>query len=240
MLGEIELIKQEDAAIVQPAVSAEEASKQFKAFQVLKEKLLSKDDTMMLNDKPYTKKTGWRKLKTAFNLSEEIIDSKREHLLDFKGNPFIQWRYKVRVTAKNGVFADAEMSCDTSEQFAFANKQRTLYKPETAIMAMAQTRAFNRAISDLIGGGEVSAEEIEEPDQIHTTIVKAVPDKLKCVECDVDIRQGVWQFSMDKFKMSLCYKCQEQFKKNPQKLKILQKKDTEQVNEVIDEETNGN
>jgi hypothetical protein len=44
-------------------------------------------------------------------------------------------------------------TCSTTE--------RKFSKPEHDILAIAHTRAKNRAISDLIGLGEVSAEELE-------------------------------------------------------------------------------
>jgi hypothetical protein len=136
-------------AVVQPAVSTDQALAHFQRFLEIKEKVLNDNDKEPIKGKPYIRKTGWRKIKTMFNLTEEILESKRERFEDGE----VIYTYKVRVTAPNGAFADAEMNCSTKEPFGRG-------KPESAVMAMAQTRAFNRAISDLVGGGEVSAEEM--------------------------------------------------------------------------------
>ena len=133
--------------IVQPAVNAAAALESFRKFQEIKDRVLTDKDKQKIANKPYINKSGWRKIKTIFNLTQEILKSKSVVEKDK-----LKWIYRVRVTAKNGAFADAEMSCDTAEPFG---KNKT----EAAIMAMAQTRAFNRAISDLVGGGEPSVEE---------------------------------------------------------------------------------
>ena len=197
------IIRQEENAIVMPAVSADEALVMFRAFQDIKKKCLNEDDTQKINNNPYVKKTGWRKIKTIFNLSEEILESNR-NVYSEGDTPVLQWIYRVRVKAKNGAYADAEMSCDSREPFARG-------KPETAIQAMAQTRAFNRAISDLVGGGEVTAEELtEEPAQAKTQPIKPSPPKEpKCVNCGKIVTEKIYNYSMDKRKMCLCYECQK-------------------------------
>lgn len=145
-----EIEKQRGFAVVQPALSTEQALQHFRHFQEIKEQVLSAIDKVPVKGKPYICKSGWRKIKTMFNLTEHILESRRD---DFGGE--ILYTYRVRVSAPNGAYADAEMSCSSKEPFGRG-------KPESAVMAMAQTRAFNRAISDLVGGGEVSAEEMSE------------------------------------------------------------------------------
>lgn len=202
-----ELVPAQSHGIVKPVVSTADALEAFRAFQDIKEKVLSDDDKKAIKDKPYIRKTGWRKIKTIFNLSEEILQSSRtEFCID--QNAHVRWTYRVRVKAENGVFADAEMSCDTTEEFAFLNKARTAMKPETMIQAMAQTRAFNRAISDLVGGGEVTAEEIVEDTEVVDTKAQRLPEDLVCSKCNKEVSEKVAQYSMEKFGELICYNCQ--------------------------------
>jgi hypothetical protein len=66
----------------------------------------------------------------------------------------VGWIFTVRAThLPSGLYQDADGSCEFSEK---AERQRTLHN----VRAHALTRAKNRAILDLVGFGEVSAEEI--------------------------------------------------------------------------------
>lgn len=139
--------------IVDTAMGMHRALNLFNTFRELKEKLLMEEDISKIGGKVYIMKSGWRKIKAFFRLSQEIVASER---IEYKRGSaeYVMWRYRVRVTAPDGTFAEAEGVCTSDEPFGKG-------KPEHAIAAMAQTRAFNRAISDLVGGGEVSAEELE-------------------------------------------------------------------------------
>lgn len=155
--------------MVRPVVSVQEAVEAWKEFQDLKSALLTKDDLCDIGGKPYVRKSGLRKIKTCFNISLQVIDDKRREL---EGGDFEYTAY-VKATAPNGTSVEAIASCNSMEPFGdrqkkSAAKQSNIpldqLRPETvayAIRSMAQTRAYNRAISDLIGGGEISAEEVE-------------------------------------------------------------------------------
>jgi len=128
------------------------------AFQELKQKVLDANDTVMISGKQYTKRSGWRKIAMAFNISTEIVKIEREKIDDKT--------YVVRVIARaiapGGRVSEEIGVCDSSE-FERGNLQGTLHNIETK----AVTRAINRAISNLVGGGEVSAEEIiKGPDEV--------------------------------------------------------------------------
>jgi len=207
-----EVIMKPGTAMVQPAVSADDALVQFKAFREIKERCLAKDDIIAIAGNPYITKTGWRKIKTIFNLSEEILQSKR--IVDQDGT--VRWVYRVRAMASNGAHADAEMACSDKEDFSWADRTHTKKKPESAIMAMAQTRAFNRAISDLVGGGEISAEEdpgYDENSKANSAKPAAKRDKkgaiLSCVDCGQEVSQKVAEFSAQKCGKILCFNCQK-------------------------------
>jgi hypothetical protein len=85
-----------------------------------------------------------------FNLSDEIVEAEK---IMAQGSEDYTWRFVVRVTAPNGRTALGVGMCSTEER-NFAHKDHDVY-------ATAHTRAKNRAISDIIGAGEVSAEEIQ-------------------------------------------------------------------------------
>jgi len=135
------------APIVIPALEPDEVVRQFGKIQDLKRRLLDRTDIMTIGDKPYVLKSGWRKLAFAFNLMDEIVHEEREERE--KGTVYRIW---VRVTAPNGRSVVAVGSASSWER-KFAHEEHDPY-------ALAHTRAKNRAISDILGLGEVSAEEM--------------------------------------------------------------------------------
>jgi hypothetical protein len=141
-------------SVVKPAVSPREAKENWQLFQNLKRELLDKGDYAKIQQKNYIKKSGFRKLAVAFNISDEIIEEERTERED--GSFF--WRIKAKATAPNGRCSTGVAICDSRER-NFAHVEHDVY-------ATAHTRAKNRAISDLVAGGVVSYEEMEtEPPQ---------------------------------------------------------------------------
>ena len=120
-------------------------------FLKLKEEVLQENDTVMISGKKYIKRSGWRKIALAFNVSTEIISVERDYGSDLK-----ICHVKARAIAPNGRVSEEIASCDSTE--FQGNIKFSVHNLETK----AATRAINRAISNLVGGGEVSAEEIEQ------------------------------------------------------------------------------
>ena len=155
--------------IVAPQVDVKKALEVFNKFTEFKQKLLSRDDYLYIgkDGKPttkekaaaeYIKKSGWRKFSTVFNLNCQLLNKSRETYEDPEGIYYV-WTYAVRVTAPNGRFQDAEgVATSRDPFFTKGGKQRP---EEKNIMLKAQTIGFNRAISDLVGGGAKTAEEAE-------------------------------------------------------------------------------
>lgn len=163
--------------VVAPVVSPEKSREAWDMFQATKKALLDGSDYQVIatnafengkwitKRKPFVKKAGWRKLATAFNLSDQVIKElrveyaempyKEKDLVVMK--PGFVWEMTVRAIAPNGRFAEGVGSC--------ASNERGFAHVEHDVRATAMTRAKNRAISDLIGGGEVSAEEMEGQDK---------------------------------------------------------------------------
>jgi len=141
-----------DWAIVRPMVNTDQAVAAWRDFQKLKHDLLDEDDSMMIGTKPFIKKSGWLKLATPFNLTDEILEESRE---DREDKSFV-YRFKVRVTAPNGRSVVAVGSCGSAEQ-KYAH-------PEHDVRAKAHTRAKARAIADMVGGGGAVAEDVADND----------------------------------------------------------------------------
>jgi hypothetical protein len=135
--------------IVKPMVKAKDALTEIKAFEELKSKLLSESDFQSISGKNFIKKSGWRKLALVFNISDQIVVSSKKERPD---GSFV-WFFRVKAIAPNGRFTEAVGSCDSKER-RFAHAEHDVY-------ATAHTRSKSRAISDLIGAGEISAEEME-------------------------------------------------------------------------------
>jgi hypothetical protein len=134
--------------IVEPIAPLEKIVGSMKAFEELKSKLLIEDDWQLIQGKRYIKRSGFRKIALAFGLSDKILEHER---VDRPNGSFI-WRIRVKVWAKNERSAEGVGACD-SEERNFAHLEHDVY-------ATAHTRAKSRAISDLVAGGAVSAEEV--------------------------------------------------------------------------------
>lgn len=137
-------------------------------YQKLTEELLEDSDYQTIGQKAFKKKSAWRKYATAFNLSDEIID--KEITTDKMGR-IVTAVYTVQATAPNGRTGIGVGACSIfdkahefpTEKCQIPNCDGRIHfsNPENDIRATAHTRAKSRAISDIIGTGEVSAEEME-------------------------------------------------------------------------------
>ena len=147
-----------ETSIVKPIVSAQAAVENWHEFQTLKVSLLEANDYQDIQGKKFIKKGGWRKIATVFNLADAIVSKQIDR--DDSGKT-MRAEFTVRVTAPNGRYADGWGCCSL-------NEGRQFNKVDHDIPATAHTRAKNRAISDLVGGGEVSAEEMQGEQQTTT------------------------------------------------------------------------
>jgi hypothetical protein len=118
------------------------------------------DQLMTLDGKPFRKKGYWRAIAVAFNLTvEPVTDATTERsvvgALDDGSENYV-YTVSYRATAPNGRSAVGDGTC------AAAEKQKGRMKAtEHNVRSHAATRAFNRAVSNLVGFGEVSAEEVD-------------------------------------------------------------------------------
>lgn len=204
-----ELMEVEDTA---PAVSTnsfdmvdvESAAEFMENYQEVCKALLDKSDyqNVKINGKPkpFKKKSAWRKIATAFNISDEILE---KEIIRDDNYQIISATFYVKATAPNGRSGVASASCaifdkinkkDVEQPSNFELRKR-FNNAENDVIATAHTRAKSRAIADLVGMGEVSAEElgdmgvIEKPKPVSATPKKAA--KAKSTTKTVSKKKGV-------------------------------------------------
>lgn len=171
---------------VKPVDNPQEVIEMYETFDKIKMELLDEDqDLTNISGSIHVNKSGWRKIATMFNLSIETFEDERILEEREEGHDILSWRVKARVTAPNGkVSVGSGMAASNESNYMVAlenwpenldqndpnvlrvdGKWRVLQDPssikEHNIYAVAETRAKNRAISDMVGGGEVSAEEMD-------------------------------------------------------------------------------
>lgn len=158
-----------------------EGAKRFmQNYQDLVEALLEDADYQPIHTKDGVKhakkKSAWRKLATAFNITDEII--KEECTTDENGQ-IVKSKFYVKATLPNGRSAVGVGSCSIFDKISKKDEEqpsnfelrKRFSNAEHDVPSTAHTRAKSRAISDLIGAGEVSAEEMEteEPKRVTRT-----------------------------------------------------------------------
>ena len=178
---------EQKGGVLQPASeNLEDIADTYTAFEQIKTDLLTADDRQKIGGNVFIKKSGYRKIATAFNVSVDIVDKEREIR-----EGVLTWRVTARASAPNGKSVESIGSCASNESnhmekiadniqqldnhdtysrddpniMKVEGKWRRLRSTKAVkehdILATAETRAKNRAISDLVGGGEVSAEELD-------------------------------------------------------------------------------
>lgn len=163
---------------VRPLVSPEQAAQAWKIFLDLKKKLLDKDDYQRIGDSKFIRKSGFRKLSVVFNLSDEIVEQEKTTREDDS----FYWRIVTKVTAPNGRTSVGVGICDSKER-NFAHVEHDVY-------STAHTRAKNRAISDMVAGGVVSAEEMSSPPQEKTSRAQKPRAQEKNALAKVKLKKG--------------------------------------------------
>lgn len=146
------LTKYEPVQLVAPADS-DAVLTALKRFEDFKEKSIDKDDYMTIGTQRFIRKSGLLKYALACALSLQQIEERR--VQDEKTGVFTYHFVYRAFHPGTGRFADAVGSCSSNEK---------MFKTEHLCRSMAQTRACNRAISNLVASGQVSAEEVVDDD----------------------------------------------------------------------------
>lgn len=200
-----ELARRDRTEEVLKPVDAGDLLASFQAYQELLPRLLTPGDYQQAErGKRFVKKSGWRKIARAFRLNCEVVRLDVER--DSDGMP-VRASAVVRATAPNGDFQEGDGHCSIHEsRFTGRGSDQARKKAENDLPATAVTRAKNRAISDLVGMGEVSAEEAgaytqEEPQPAVPAWalpatrdqVVAAGEALQRHGLDRDTRLALWQ-----------------------------------------------
>lgn len=149
------LVPRERRSEVIRPLNTEQLVQSFAEYQALLPQLLRESDYQEAEaGKRFVKKSGWRKIATAFDLDVRIISEQVER--DENGH-ILRSKTTARATSPSGRVMDGDGYCTINE---FTGRRANNPKLENDLRGTAATRAKNRAISDLVGMGEVSAEEV--------------------------------------------------------------------------------
>src|SRR3990167_1874598 len=164
-------------------ITVDAAIEQWEEYQDLTKRLLEDSDYQKMGSGQFKKKSAWRKYARAFNLADAVT---YEHV-ERSPDGFPLWaRIRVKAIAPNGRETEADHECHVTERCCPGARShpcpkanwdkhacctsgcdgRIHWSHPGDLPATALTRAKNRAIADLIGAGEVSADEMTgEPPQ---------------------------------------------------------------------------
>lgn len=153
------------------------------------------DQIMSIEGRPFRKKGYWRAVAVAFHLNVEPIEEQRTEAGVFSdGQPNFGYHVTCRASTRTGRASVGDGTCfaiDKAARFKCPHPERegstrSLHYPhetcpdydpvyrwrelpaqatEHNVRSHAHTRAFNRAVSNLVGFGEVSAEEVDRDDR---------------------------------------------------------------------------
>lgn len=189
--GVIRTAQSTDLAVVQqsrmlvPVISGEDMKESIAQWQRLKNTVLDPDDWQSAGAKKFIKKSGWEKLSMVFGVSVEVLSFKS---IPDVGGEIVAAEVHARATAPNGRFEDGVGACNVREtRFRSEQARQKLHHD---LLATAESRARNRACSNLFGHGEVSYEEAALGGR---EIVYDVPQQRERVESHGDqMRRQAW------------------------------------------------
>lgn len=142
--------------IQQSFPSIEELRFMMERRNMLKQELINPEtDYLEIKGKKFMLKSGWRKFIEGFRISIDIISVKV-----YRFGSDVVAEYRVKVITPFGQFAVADGTKSKSEYWSDQYQSYGSYNLHN-LKATARTRAINIAVSDLVGHGEVSAEEAQ-------------------------------------------------------------------------------
>lgn len=133
-------------------------------YQEIEVKQKDKNGKWIKVEKQFKKKSAWQKLGRAFNVNTEIVARELERTSTGRVK---EAYYCIRASLPNGRHVESDAICSRTEHGKDKASDHT-------VMATAKTRATNRAIAELIGAGEVSAEELDPSfNNMHDNVIEA-------------------------------------------------------------------
>lgn len=179
----------QNVGVARPIVTPAQAKEIIQEWTDLKSSVLREVDirretrtnknTGEVTDVSYIKKSGWRNLATFFGLAVEVVPG-TEKIEVIGGTKLASVTY--RASALNGRACSGDGHCGGDEPGKY---NWTL----SNLAATAHTRAFNRAVSNLIGGGEVSADEIGSEEKENRKTEPARPSAKAAALAEMLIKQ---------------------------------------------------
>jgi hypothetical protein len=137
------------------------------AYDAACRSLIGPNDIQKDGDREFKKKSAWKKLARHFNISTSVVDRSERFLNDeATGESVFVATCVVRAVSPWGQAADGIGACGTDEE----SGRRKITIADA--IATAETRASNRATSNLIAMGEVSAEETTRGQAQQVELVK--------------------------------------------------------------------
>ena len=145
-----------------PAVTPEEigdAVRRWNAIGAAIEKALGPQCIAMIHGNKFRRKIFWRAVRLAGKISLADLNPDAEVV---KGADAVRRVHKtVQASAPDGSWVQGTAMCSSNEVVSKEKKLTREDNSDHQLAALAYTRAVNRAISDLVGFGEPSAEEVE-------------------------------------------------------------------------------
>ena len=166
------LVVQQGPVTVMPVVSGAEFAASFRSYKELQQAIDQSmpEEIITVGGKPYRKKGYWKALRAAFNLTVECVHDERVEVTLEDGSIDWGWHVRYRASTSSGAFVDGDGSCFSSEK-----SRGSMLATEHNVRAHAHTRASNRAISSLVGFGEVTYDEMVAESQPARSPVHPTP-----------------------------------------------------------------
>ena len=153
-------------------------------YQRLCKELLDPSDYARIQGRPYRTRSAWRKLALAYAVSDEVVDHR---IVEDEEGRTRKATFVVKATSAGGRRAIGVGVCSVNERCKDhvdgcegghppggrrgrergcegcrpCDGRRHFANPDHDVVAIAHTRAKNRALSDLFGAGAVTAEEVD-------------------------------------------------------------------------------
>lgn len=202
----VALARRERRSEVMHPLDVNQLVQSFEEYQQLLPRLLSDSDYQDAGidnrtgkSRRFVKKSGWRKIATAFDLDVVLISDEVERDADGR---VVRAKVIARAIAPSGRTMDGDGYCAADES-RFTSGRGDQSKLENDLRGTATTRAKNRAISDLVGMGDVSAEEVSDgPSQQGPKYGLPVDDAVKgnasraltkLCGGDLDVAEQTWE-----------------------------------------------
>jgi hypothetical protein len=184
-----------DAMPLLSGAQMEQAFAKYGELQAALDRAMGDDAIVLIGDRQFRKKPYWRAVALAFNLTVELVSEEREIDGVFAdGRENFVYLVTYRASTPGGRTQTGDGACaavEKAEKFKCPHPERegsprSLHYPHERcpdydesyrwralpaqasvhnVRSHAHTRAFNRAVSNLVAFGEVSAEEVDRDEQ---------------------------------------------------------------------------